>query len=150
MKRFLVSAILASTIFTVHAISAAAYLVCFDDPAVNVVTPAGNNVTVWVTDYAWDVDPSVLANTTITYSVQSAPHGNANGLANANGNANAYANGNASTLVTMAVTIPQPDTTAFHTAAVYSSGPNGTGLVYGRVDGTSGQPMVLSFLLPIG
>ncbi len=103
---------------------------CDTDPLVLIVTPGGAVVPVYVTTGALGTahQPATVA-AVITYSAR--PTGDALG-----------------TIVQLSVAVPDDAFgRGFATRTVASTGPLGTGTIYGRASGASGGPMALTFTL---
>jgi hypothetical protein len=105
---------------------------CDGDPVVVVVTPGGALVPLFVTSSGLGVQhlPAVLL-AAITYTTE-------------------LADGGTATLVKLRVVVPgdlfDP---RFATRSVVSTGPLGTGAVYGSTSGVSGDPMSITFKLNV-
>ena len=105
---------------------------CEGDPAVVVVTPRGNAVTVFVTNGAEGLERlPYLALASISYTAVPTRDGSG-------------------TTVRMEVLVPSAISgSEFRTRSVASTGPLKTGVVLDSAEGRSGSPMRFKFLLPV-
>jgi hypothetical protein len=130
--RILIAAAVACCLLGIARPAGAAAEWCEYDPVVLVITPAGALVPVFVTNGAQGVQHSIAAQLAeMRYTTQPAESGKA-------------------TLVSLRIMV-RGDLFAekFPTRSTASTGPLATGSIFGRVEGSSGNTMSLSFVLNI-
>jgi hypothetical protein len=99
------------------------------DPLVVIVTPAGNQVPVYVDNGAYGTEHLAAAQAAqMAYAVKPVQSGRA-------------------TMVTLTSVVPCDPTGTYPTRAIVSTGPYATGTIYGQDSGTCGQPMSIRFKL---
>jgi hypothetical protein len=105
---------------------------CEDDPPVIVTTPGGSLVIVYVTSGAIGLEHLLAVQlATIEYTAKPA-------------------NGGQATRVDMTVQVPNDlFASGFPTRTTVSSGPFKLGTIYGTASGRSGEPMRVTFQLPV-
>jgi hypothetical protein len=102
------------------------------DPLVVIATPAGNQVTVYVDNGTYGTEHAAAAQLAwMTYTVKSVAAGR-------------------STMVALTSIVPcDALSTSYATRTIPSSKPFATGTIYGEAYATCGQPMTVTFTLPV-
>ena len=131
---FALAALLAGTM-TLAPQAEASIQWCFVDPAQLLVTPGGNRLVVYVTNYAPDqVYVRDLAQDKVTYTASTVT----------------LPDGQVGTRFEVSVFIPDDrDLGAFPTSTVVSSGANATGTIYDSASGRSGTATRLSVVVAL-
>jgi hypothetical protein len=149
MKRLLLGALCASALFVTTGASAGASW-CFDDPPVDVVTPQGKVVRIYVNDTAVGDHLAALQAASITYTAT--PHvssSDTRGRAGDDAHApvTAAVPPAAGTDVVMTILVPKDAGGAFLVVTTISTLPDATGTLLAGAVGLSGQYQTLRFTL---